>query len=211
LTNSRRSQSEKQFRAQGRETAVRNPHNKKSQAHTTNGTRAQAPAPHRARTISNRGRAPMRARWAFAGSLFRMKRHFTSASATMYFSGGILDIHLPPRFCHIVSSFRGRVGRTHAYMILAPRVAAEFAYRYNNPPTKFSVKGPLVWHSLRYNNPDGRRVTIRGRVCCKPRTDEDGSSHTRRYTDPTNRRFVRSNNRIRGASSRRPCRSRRSA
>ena len=105
-----------------------------------------------------------------------------------YSSGGILDIHLLLRFCHIVSSFRGRVSRTHAYMILAPRVAAEFAYRYNNLPTKFSVKGPLVWHSLRHNNPDGQGVSIRGRGYHKPRTDEDGSGHTRRYTDSN--RFV---------------------
>ena len=41
LTNSRRSQSEKQWASRGRETAARKPHNKKSQAHTTNGTRAR--------------------------------------------------------------------------------------------------------------------------------------------------------------------------
>ena len=44
LTNSRRSQSEKLLASWGRETAVKrvkNPRNKKSQAHTTNGTRAR--------------------------------------------------------------------------------------------------------------------------------------------------------------------------
>ena len=41
LTNSRRSQNEKQWASRGRETAARKPHKKKSQAHTTNGMQAR--------------------------------------------------------------------------------------------------------------------------------------------------------------------------
>jgi hypothetical protein len=41
LTNSRTSQSEKQRESRDRETAARKPRNNKSQAHTTNGTRAR--------------------------------------------------------------------------------------------------------------------------------------------------------------------------
>ena len=39
--NSGRSQSEKQWESRGRETAARKLHDKKSQAHTTNGSRAR--------------------------------------------------------------------------------------------------------------------------------------------------------------------------
>jgi hypothetical protein len=53
MTNSRRSQSEKQWASRARETAATKPHNKKSQANTTNGTRVrgrrepgQKPRPH---------------------------------------------------------------------------------------------------------------------------------------------------------------------
>ena len=41
MTNSRRSQSEKQWASRGRETTAKKPQNRKSQAHTTNGTRAE--------------------------------------------------------------------------------------------------------------------------------------------------------------------------
>ena len=41
MTNSRKSQSEKLATGGGRETAAKKPHNKRSQAYTTNGTRAR--------------------------------------------------------------------------------------------------------------------------------------------------------------------------
>jgi len=41
MTNSRKSQSEKLATGGGRETAAKKPHNKRFQAHTTNGTRAR--------------------------------------------------------------------------------------------------------------------------------------------------------------------------
>ena len=41
MSNSHKSQSEKLAAGGGRETAAKKPHNKRSQAHTTNGTRAR--------------------------------------------------------------------------------------------------------------------------------------------------------------------------